>query len=663
MSGLGATLIARVRASPLIGLPRYRAGMNIVLQHLRSLQVRVVLLVLVPGTAIAVLLTGYFLHGRFDDLERAHLERGRALARQLAPAAQYGLFAGDREEMARLCAAVLREPDVVAVTIRDRHGDVLAVAGDATPGHRLPGVSLVAAETALEDRQRHAFIMPVVGAELRLEPYFDQPNPQRQLGVVSVELSLHNLARLKHQRLLYSALAALLILLLSTLAAIRLGQRLTRPVRDLSRTVSALARGDFSVRAGETSNGEILTLERGVNRMASALSESHQHLQQRIAEATAELAARKEEAEHSSASKTRFLAAASHDLRQPMQALGLWVSALRLQAREPAVAEMSVKIEASVNALGEMLNALLDISKLDAGSVRPEMRAVSLDVMLDRLALQFDAQARAKGLHLVVRHCGLAVRSDPVLLNRILHNLVANAIKYTAHGRILLCARRRAGQVRLEVRDSGPGIEAQRQALVFEEFYQIDNPERDRDKGLGLGLAIVQRLTRLLGHGCELRSAPGRGSTFAVSASAANPADVGGAVTITDAEDFSVLKGLTVAVLDDDALVRASLTDLLRGHGCVTLAVATAAELDQQLRTLSAPPDLLICDYRLPHGENGVEVINRLRANLYPDLPCLLISGDLDPDVSRLAHSSQIRLLQKPVEAVRLARALVGLLA
>lgn len=627
-----------------------------------GLQARVLLLVLLPGTLIAVLLSGYFLHGRFDDLERSHLERGRALARQLAPATQYGLFAGDRDELARLAGAALRETDVKAVVIRDADGVPLASAGAASPA--LPVRIQVAGELRTRDGERQVFMTPVMGAQAALEPYLDLNPGARQIGSVTVELSLHDLALWKQRLLTYSVAVALVVLLLSSLAAIRLGRGLTGPIRALSRTVSALARGDFSVRARESSQGEILTLERGVNRMAAALSESHRDLEQRITQATAELAARKEQAEASSASKTRFLAAASHDLRQPMQALGLWVSALRMQVREPALVEMSGKIEASVNALSDMLNALLDISKLDAGSVRPEPREVSLALLFDRLALQFDAQARAKGIALVVRPTALTVRSDPVLLNRILHNLTANAIKYTGSGRILLCARRRGGDVRIEVRDSGPGIAPERQALVFEEFYQVDNPERDRDKGLGLGLAIVQRLVRLLGHGCELRSASGRGSTFAITLpAAASPAAT--AMTVrTDAEvDLTPLAGRRIAVLDDDPLVRGGLADLLRGLRCEPLVAANAADLDRQLLAQATPPDLLICDYRLPDAETGVDVINRLRSRFGDRLPCLLISGDLAPDLGELAHGHGIRLLRKPVQAGTLARTLMEMLS
>lgn len=628
-----------------------------------SLQTRVLFLVLLPGALIAVLLSGYFLYGRFGDLEQALFDRGRTIARQLGPAAQYGLFSGSREELLRLASATLQEADVVAVTIRGADDAVLAVAGNPTPTlvSIPPAHDLL--ETDLPVQQRRAFAIAVFGSALALEPYFEQPARTRRIGTVSVEMSLRDLSDRKRQQLSYSGAVAAIILLLGTLAAIRMGRSLTGPIRALSRTVSALAQGDLTVRATEHSQAEFLTLERGVNQMAVALSSSHRHLQQRISEATAELAARKEQAEQSSASKTRFLAAASHDLRQPMQALGLWVSALRMQAREPVVQEMSVKIEASVNVLGEMLNALLDISKLDAGSVRPEVRTVPLDFLFERLELQFGAQARAKGLVLCVRRCALAVRTDPALLNRILHNLLANAIKYTTDGRVLLCARLRGDAVRVEVRDSGPGIPGPLQSLIFEEFFQVDNPERDRDKGLGLGLAIVQRLTRLLDHRCELRSAPGRGSTFAVMAPVARlPVPQALPAPTAGASDTSSLAGRLIALLDDDPLVRTSLRDLLRSHGCDTLSAGSARELFGLLQQGSRSPDLLICDYRLPDAENGVEVIQRTRQTLGAKLPCLLISGDLDPDVSRLAQSAQIRLLQKPVQAQRLVQALVTLL-
>jgi len=628
-----------------------------------SLQTRVVTLVLGPAAVIAVALTWYFLYGRFDDLERALLDRGRTIARQLGPAAQYGLFAGDRQELGRLALTALNEADVVAVTIHDSQHQALASVGVPSVPHSAITENQPLQEFALPHSSRHIFSVPVLGTRAELEPWFEGDRPQRALGTITVEMSRSALENRKRRQLHYGLAVVLAVLMVSTLAALRMSRRITRPIRQLSHTVSALSRGDFSVRAPESAQAEILVLERGVNVMAGALAASHQHLQARITEATAELAMQKEQAEQASAAKTRFLAAASHDLRQPMQALGLWVSALRAKAKDPAVLDMGVKIDASVNALGEMLNALLDISKLDAGAVRVDLGTVSLDFLFDRLELQFEPSARAKGLALHVRRSGLHVSSDPVLLHRVLHNLLSNAIKYTVKGRVLLCARRCDHHVRIEVRDSGPGIAQTQQSLIFEEFFQLGNSERDRNKGLGLGLAIVQRVTRLLGQPCQVRSAPGCGATFSVSVpravslnAATPPAEAG------DTADLAALYGRLIAVLDDDRLVRHSLADLLQGMGCSTLLAANGAELHRRIGASTSRPDLLICDYRLPQGEKGVDVINQVRASLGKDFPCLLISGDLTPDTSALLNTRHVKLLQKPVSTQRLARELLKLL-
>jgi len=222
------------------------------------------------------------------------------------------------------------------------------------------------------------------------------------------------------------------------------------------------------------------------------------------------------ETERASRAKSRFLAAASHDLRQPLQAINLLVAALRSTATDPDSAEIVRSIEDSLQATNELLDALLDVSRLEAGALQPRPRPVYVGDLLDRLAPEFAAAAREKGIELRVVASSAAIRSDPPLLDRILRNLVANAIRYTERGRVLIGCRRRADGVRIEVWDTGIGIPADKLEAIFEEFYQLGNPERDRTRGLGLGLAIVDRVAKLLGHAVEVRSQPGKGSMFAV---------------------------------------------------------------------------------------------------------------------------------------------------
>ncbi len=636
-----------------------------------SIRARVMLLALAPSAVIAVLLSLYFISSRFDDLEQALRARGRTIVGLMGPAAQYGLFSGNRAELARLADSTMAEPDVAAVTIQDELGAVLALRGSPSDSVTPIDTKGDIREAQTRDGMRRVYTVQVHSTRVNLEPHFlggsgeekAASQTPRSLGLVAVEISRENLVAWKRRQLAMGLGLGLLVLAISALAALRTSRKtITAPIQQLSSAVSVLAQGRLETRVQENSSGELLVLQRGVNQMAEALSLSRRDLEQRIATATAELAAKKEQAEASSASKTRFLAAASHDLRQPMQALALWIRALQLRAQDPAVQDIAVKIDDSVTVLGEMLNALLDISKIDAGAVKTDIRAVSLDVLFDRLELQFEGPAQNKGLRLRVRRGGLAVRSDSVLLLRILHNLASNAVKHTEQGTVLVCARLRGRHVHIEVRDSGPGIPRDQQKLIFEEFYQVGNPERDRAKGLGLGLAIVDRFVRLLNHRCEVRSREGRGSVFMVEAPLARlPALAPSKSPTRTPDDLASLRDLFVALLDDDPLVRSGMADLIRSVGSECLVASTSSELESKLALASRLPDVIICDYRLPHGENGLEVIKRVRAKLARQVPCVLITGDLSEEVSRVAEAAGVKLLQKPVRPERLAAVLADL--
>lgn len=263
--------------------------------------------------------------------------------------------------------------------------------------------------------------------------------------------------------------------------------------------------------------------------MAEELAASHDQLEARVREATAELSLRKEQAERASHAKSRFLAAASHDLRQPLHALSLFAADLQHQARAAGsgdLAHLADQISASTAGLGELFDSLLDISRLDVAGIQPALVAFALGPRLERLVAAHRRAADENDIRLHFRPSGLWVRSDPVLVERMVANLIANAIRYTPRGgRILVAARRRDRHVVIEVRDNGPGIAPEHQAAIFNEFYQVGNPAREQGKGLGLGLSIVDRLARALGSEVRLRSAPGRGTTFGIELPAARPAE------------------------------------------------------------------------------------------------------------------------------------------
>lgn len=358
--------------------------------------------------------------------------------------------------------------------------------------------------------------------------------------------------------------------------------------------------------------------------------------------------------------QARFLAAASHDLRQPMQALGLFVEELAAKPHPPDQRRLVSQIGAATEALQGLVDSLLDLSRLEAGATVPRRRPVALRPVFDRLRDAYARRAREAGLRYRVNDTTAWVETDPVLLDRILHNLVSNALRYTPHGgTVLVAVRRRSGGLAIEVRDNGIGIDAAYQDSVFDEFVQLGNPERDRRKGLGLGLAIVRRAAELLGHPVTLRSAPGRGSVFALllpQTSAASPE--GDACCETLLIDFT---GLTFAVVDDDSATREALTRTLEAWGCHVVA---GAGPDAVLDACEGhPPDALIADWHLPGAGGDGAVVQRFRARFGASLPALAVNGDLTQEARHGAHAAGVPVLAKPVRAAPLRAALRRLLA
>ena len=365
-----------------------------------------------------------------------------------------------------------------------------------------------------------------------------------------------------------------------------------------------------------------------------------------------DLRLQKEAAEQANVAKSKFLAAASHDLRQPLHALSLFASALSERIRYPEVRKIVDNIMSSVAALESLFNSLLDISKLDAGALQPQWHNVRLQRILDRLENDYRPQASDKGLILSITAAGdLCVRSDPALLERMLRNLMTNAIRYTAHGGVELTLDTAPERVRIAVRDTGIGIAPQDLDQIFAEYVQLQNPERDRSKGLGLGLAIVKRLADMLDHPVRVDSEPGRGSVFEISVPrAADGSDIGARAPATAAPS---LDGLSVLVVDDDSANREATQSLLQGWGCRVLcadALASAVKAFQQADAVHC----VIADYRLREGCTGADVLNALESLHGEPLPALILTGDTGLAQKGRIGEQGYRLMQKPASPGRL---------
>jgi signal transduction histidine kinase/ActR/RegA family two-component response regulator len=363
-----------------------------------------------------------------------------------------------------------------------------------------------------------------------------------------------------------------------------------------------------------------------------------------------ELTLKTQALEQANMAKTRFLASASHDLRQPLHAMSLLVGVLAQRARGQGLDDVIGRIDKSAEAMESLLKAILDISRLDAGVEQANVETLRVDALLARIERHFAPAAQALSLRLRVRTSRAWVRSDEAMLSRMLDNLVSNALRYTRRGGVLVAARVRGDTIVFEVHDTGIGIEPERLDEVFDEFVQLHNPERDRAKGLGLGLSIVRRTALLLGHRVDVASTPGRGSVFRLAVARAEapaprhepapPAQAG-------------LDGMAVLVIDDEPPIRQALEELLQGWGCECVVAADGDAALALLARWPRRPDAILCDYRLP-GSNGVEVVARLRAALGARVPALMVTGDISADRLVAIARSELPVMHKPVNPARL---------
>jgi signal transduction histidine kinase len=413
-------------------------------------------------------------------------------------------------------------------------------------------------------------------------------------------------------------------------------------------------------------------------------------------------------AEQANQAKSKFLATASHDLRQPLQALRLFSDALPGTTKEPEALRLAGQIGKSVNALVDMFDDLLDVSRMDAGIVRMHRKHFTLFPLFDRLYADFAPLAHVKALDLTLpvgeisgaamtRRCeasgagiaashplqqsagcaitsdlasvvgspsrmassstsnvlgGAVVYSDPVLLERMLRNLISNAIRYTDSGSVEVKMRHIDGNIWLEVVDTGIGISQDAMPHIFEEYYQADNPHRDRRKGLGLGLAIVRRIEGILGCRVAVRSVPGAGSSFTFAVPAGDPILLINPFSISHSNHD--LKGVVVALVEDDQDIREFVAKLMERWGCRVFDGETGDEVMRKLDMAGVPPCLLVCDYRLPHGMTATRVIRRMRELWGNDLPALVLTGDTATETLHEIHSCGAVLLHKPISPARL---------
>lgn len=618
------------------------------------IRTRAFMLGLLPTLLVAAVLTAYHLHTRLAELDSTMMQQGMAVARHLASSAEYGVFSGNTAVLGKLLDQAVAEPGVVSAVVV--WPDQVRLARGEAIDH-LPSLPL-GTLSQWQAGGRAWFVYPVQSSPLDEGDLFIEGSVSASapLAWVAVGIDLHRKQALARKLLLASLGITLLGLALAVLLIYQLALTGVQPLLDIIASVKRISSGSFGAHLEVTARSpELRALQAMVNQMSESLRSYQQEMETRVRKVTAELEHKKREAEQASLAKSRFLAAASHDLRQPMHAISLYVESLKPQMRGRAAEDTLSKIERSILSTVELFNAILDVTKLDAGVVQPSIAPVRIRRLLLDLAEEFAAEADSKGLSLRVRAPDAWIETDAVLLERIVRNLLSNAIRHTTRGGVLLSVRPCQGKLRLQVWDTGSGIAPENQTRVFEEFYQVEMRAGQTPQGMGLGLAIVRRLAQLLGYPLQLYSRPGQGTVFSLDLSLL--ANGRSAFDAAGADSTRVLKGCAVIVDDDPAICNA-LGHLLRQWG---MDVRPFHSLRQLSHKLVAAPDIVLADYQLVDGETGLMVADEVHTRWGPHIPVVLITGDTRTETIQALRQSGFPVLYKPVHGDQL-RALLGIL-
>ncbi|MEO8777052.1 MAG: hybrid sensor histidine kinase/response regulator [Rhodanobacter sp.] len=608
-----------------------------------TLMQRLAFVTLVPTFATASLLVVMVTRYQLNILHDMGQNTAVAIATQAAAVSADPLQRDQRRELIRIAQSIADLPQVAHVQIRSADGEILA----ESHGH-----GRIAQEESV-------FVERNV-----MEP--NGPAGRAPLGSVLVEVSIADAVAAQHASLRNALITLGLSLLMATLLCWQAARWISAPLRRLAAAVHQLGRSDRPVAVEVTDQTEIGELQSGFNASAAALFDMKIGMQQKIERATLELASKNAALEAANVAKARFLAAATHDLRQPLYALTLFSSALVIDEHDPVRLDRITHVQECVQALDHLFSELLDLSRLETGMLQIEISEFALDDVFEEVSCNFRMIAEQHDLRLVMRTTGLWVRSDRTMIARILNNLVSNALRYTEHGGVLVGARKCAGdRVRIDVWDTGSGILPEHQKHVFDEFYRVERPDHGGNdeghrRGLGLGLSTVKRLAELLDTEVQLRSRVRRGSVFTF-----HLPEVPARQRLRIAESTPVfdLAGMQVLVIDDEPAILAGIRYLLRSWGC---DVVTAEDREQALEAVGTwikPPDLVISDLRLRDGNSGLDVLAALDFYYQRDgarpFARLLITGETRSDRLREIKAAKIPVLYKPVSPEQLREAMM----
>jgi len=606
-----------------------------------SLMQRLALVTLIPTLVTATLLVAMLAPQQLMTLRGMAQNTAEAIATQAASVTAAPLRDMQRRELVRIAESISDLPHVARVQIRAADGEILA---DSL------------GRSGADNNESLTVVRDVIDSERPGQPV---------LGSVMVDVSLRDAIAMQQASLRHALVALVISLFVAAIIAWQAARWISAPLRRLVDAVHQLGRGDRHVEVEVTDQTEIGELQRGFNSAAMALFDVQRGMEREIEHATVELARKNAALEAASVAKARFLAAASHDLRQPLYALTLFSSALAEDERDPVRLDRIAHIQECVEALDHLFSELLDLSRLETGAMQIEIAEFPLDHVFQEVSRNFRMIAEQHGLRLIMRATNLWVRSDRTMLSRILNNLVSNALRYTSRGGVLVVARHRAdGTVRVDVWDTGSGIAQEHQVRVFDEFYRVETHANEHDvgrrRGLGLGLATVQRLAELLDTQVELKSKPGRGSVFSFHL----PEVPAQHIPIASGEDVSPdVSGMRVLVIDDEPAILSGIRYLLKSWGCEVAVAEDRIQALQAAEEWNVPPDIVISDLRLRDGESGLDVLAALDAHYQidgnPPFSRLLITGETRSDRLREIMAARIPVLYKPVSPEQLREALM----
>lgn len=601
---------------------------------------------LAPTLITAALLVTMLTRHQLLTLQAMGRSTADAIATQTASISTEPLRNLQRRELVRIAQSTCELPPVTHVQIRAADGEILA----DFRGH-----------TADRPEDSLTMVRDVID---RSAPRSSQPV---SLGSVLVEVSLSEAIAAQHSSLRNAMIALVVSLLIAGIIGWQTAHWISAPLRRLARAVHQLGRGDRRVEVEISDQTEIGELQHGFNSAAAALFDMQRGMEQEIEHATLELARKNSALEAASVAKARFLAAASHDLRQPLYALTLFSSALAVEEHDPVRLDRIAHIQECVQALDHLFSELLDLSRLETGAMQVEITEFPLDQVFDEVSRNFRMIAEQHDLRLQVRTTHQWVRCDRSMLARILNNLVSNALRYTHNGGVLVGARRGPpGTLRIDVWDTGVGIDAEHQARVFDEFYRVEQHiEQEHDdgqrRGLGLGLATVQRLAELLGIHVVLKSRPRRGTMFSFLLPLVPAQHIFEKRAEIPALDVS---GMRVLVIDDEPAILSGIRYLLKSWGCDVITAEDRTQALEAVAEWATPPDIVISDLRLRDGESGLDVLASLDHYFIGKadraFPRLLITGETRSDRLREIMAAKIPVLYKPVSPEQLREAMMA---